>query len=209
MSSFRASPAAYGSSQARPPLLWPRPQPQHWWIRATSVTYTTMHGNTRSWTHWVRPGIEPPSSWILVGFITAEPWWELLNFFFFFFFFFCFFGPHPWYMEVPRLGGESELQLPAYTTATAIQDPSHVWDLYHSSRQCQILNPLHWTWGSNLHHGRQYWILNLLCYSGNSLFLEFFYYYLFSFFWLPNGTWSSGPGIRSEPKLQPMQHWIL
>ena len=27
-------------------------------------------------------------------------------------------------MEVPRLEVESELQLPAYTTATAMQDPS-------------------------------------------------------------------------------------
>ena len=41
-------------------------------------------------------------------------------------------------MEVPRLGGESELQLPAYTTARAIWDPSHFLDLHHSSRQCQI-----------------------------------------------------------------------
>ena len=32
-------------------------------------------------------------------------------------------GPHLWHMEVPRLGVESELQLPAYTTATAMQDP--------------------------------------------------------------------------------------
>ena len=35
-------------------------------------------------------------------------------------------------MEVPRLGVESELQLPAYTTATATPDPSHVCNLHHS-----------------------------------------------------------------------------
>jgi len=34
-------------------------------------------------------------------------------------------------MEIPRLGVQLELQLPAYTTATATQDPSHVWDLHH------------------------------------------------------------------------------
>ena len=34
-------------------------------------------------------------------------------------FFFFFLGPHPQYMEVPRLGVQSELQVPAYTTATA------------------------------------------------------------------------------------------
>ena len=37
---------------------------------------------------------------------------------------------------------ESELQLPAYTTATAVPDPSCVCDQYHSSWQYQILNPL-------------------------------------------------------------------
>jgi len=45
-------------------------------------------------------------------------------------------------MEVPRLGVESELQLPAYATAIATQDPSRVFDLCHSSQQRQILNPL-------------------------------------------------------------------
>jgi len=45
-------------------------------------------------------------------------------------------------MEVPRLGVESELQLPAKATATATQDPSHIFDLHHSSRQRRILNPL-------------------------------------------------------------------
>ena len=44
--------------------------------------------------------------------------------FFFFFFFFCFLGLHPWHMEVPRLGVESEQQLLAYATATATQGPS-------------------------------------------------------------------------------------
>ena len=45
-------------------------------------------------------------------------------------------------MEVPRLRVESELQLPAYTTAIATPDLRRICDLYHSSQQCQILNPL-------------------------------------------------------------------
>ena len=45
-------------------------------------------------------------------------------------------------MEVPRLGVQSELQLLVYTTATAMQDPNHVWDLHQSSWQSQIFNPL-------------------------------------------------------------------
>ena len=43
-------------------------------------------------------------------------------------------------MVVPRLGVISELQLPA--TATAKRDLSCICDLHHSSRHCQILNPV-------------------------------------------------------------------
>ena len=59
----------------------------------------------------------------------------------FFFFFFCWLGPHPWHMKAPRLGVESQV-LPAYTTATAMQDLSHICDLHHSFWQHRILNPL-------------------------------------------------------------------
>ena len=64
---------------------------------------------------------------------------------FFFFSVFCFLELHSWYMEVPRLGAELELQLPTYTTGTGTPDPSRIFDLHHSSRQCQILNPLNKT----------------------------------------------------------------
>ena len=55
---------------------------------------------------------------------------------------FCSLGTHLRHMEVPRLGVESELQLPAYTTATETQDPNHVCDLHKGLGQCRILNPL-------------------------------------------------------------------
>ena len=45
-------------------------------------------------------------------------------------------------MEIPRLRVKSELELPAYATATAMPDPSRICDLHHSSQQCWILNPL-------------------------------------------------------------------
>jgi len=45
-------------------------------------------------------------------------------------------------MEVPRLGVELELQLPASITATATQDPSRICNLHHSSWRRRILNPL-------------------------------------------------------------------
>ena len=40
-------------------------------IGALSRTYTTAHGNARSLTHRVRPGIEPASSWILVRLVNC------------------------------------------------------------------------------------------------------------------------------------------
>ena len=57
-----------------------------------------------------------------------------------FFFVFFFLGPHLQHMEVPRLGAKSELALQGYTTATL--NSSRICDLYHSSREHQILNPL-------------------------------------------------------------------
>ena len=58
------------------------------------------------------------------------------------FFFFCLFlGPRPQHMEVPRLEVKSELQLWAYTTATATWDLSLICNLHHSSWQCWILDP--------------------------------------------------------------------
>ena len=46
-------------------------------IRATSATYTTAHSNAGPLTHWVRPGIEPKTSWLLVRFVSTAPCREL------------------------------------------------------------------------------------------------------------------------------------
>jgi len=79
---FRAALVAYGSSQAmygsnQSYSCWPMPQPQKHGIWAASVTYITADGNTESPTHWVRPGIKPASSCILVGFVSSETQHEL------------------------------------------------------------------------------------------------------------------------------------
>ena len=55
---------------------------------------------------------------------------------------FVFLGSHLGHMEIPRLGVQLEPQLLAYTTAIAMKDPSHIFELHHSSWQCKILNPL-------------------------------------------------------------------
>ena len=77
---FRATPAAYESSQARglvgaaaAGLCHSHSNAGNW---ATSATYTAACSNARSLTHWLRPGIKPASSWILVGFVTPELQWE-------------------------------------------------------------------------------------------------------------------------------------
>ena len=54
----------------------------------------------------------------------------------------CFLELHLQHMEVPRLGVKSSATAVAYPTATATRDLSHICNLYHSSQQCQILNPL-------------------------------------------------------------------
>ena len=55
---------------------------------------------------------------------------------------FAFLGMHLWHMEFPRLEVQSELQPLAYTTVTAMPDLSCICNLYHSSWQCWMLNPL-------------------------------------------------------------------
>ena len=86
---FRAAPMAYGSYQARGRIgavaaslhhssILTATATRQLRIQVLSVTYSTSHCNARSLTHWARPGIEPTSSWILVGFITTEPQQELL-----------------------------------------------------------------------------------------------------------------------------------
>ena len=70
-------------------------------------------------------------------------------------------------MEVPRLGAELELQLPAYTTATAMPDPSLTCDLSHSFQQHQILNPLSKVMDRSCNLMDTSQVLNLLSHNGN------------------------------------------
>ena len=62
---FRATPTAYGGSQARGQ------------IRAVAASLQHSHSNARFLTHWVKPGIEPVSSWMLVRLVSSEPWQQL------------------------------------------------------------------------------------------------------------------------------------
>ena len=110
---LRAASEAYGSSLARGANQSCSCQPtsQQPQIQLLSMTYTTAHGNSRSLTHQVRPGIKPAFSWIRVRFITAEPQWELPSP--------SLFWLCPWHVQVP--GPEIKRELLQW--------------------QCQILNP--------------------------------------------------------------------
>ena len=74
------------------------------------------------------------ATWVCAGLYIFPPSVSFL-------FFSCFLGMHLWHVEVPRLGAESELQLPAYTTATATRNLSLIF-YAHSSWQHRITDPL-------------------------------------------------------------------
>ena len=88
--------------------------------------------------------------------------------------FFHFSGPHVWHIKLPRLEVESELQLLAYTTATAMLDLSHVCNLHHSSRPHQILNPLSEAMDLTISSWDTSWVCYSLSHNGNSRIHSFF-----------------------------------
>ena len=86
----------------------------------------------------------------------------------YFFQFLIFLGLHLQHMEVPRLGVESELQLLACTTATAMLYQSSLFSLHCSCWLCWILN---WLSKARVQTGifmDTSWVLNPLSYNGNS-----------------------------------------
>ena len=115
-----AAPAAYGGSQARDRIgavaAGSTPEPQQRGIQAASATYTAAHGNAGWLTHGARAGTELTTTWFLVRFVNhcARTGTPVV----------AFLGPRLQHIKVPSLGVQSELQLPAYTTATATPDPS-------------------------------------------------------------------------------------
>ena len=123
-----------------------------WWWESLQLEQRGLHN--------LRPKLENENSWRKNLKMTQSSSWPCLptqfnlcifspfpslfySFFLIFNFNFNFFlGLHQQHIEIPRLGAESELQLLAYTTAIAIQNPSRICDLHHSSQQHQNLNPL-------------------------------------------------------------------
>ena len=130
---FRATPKVYESSQLQNCSCCSTPQPWQRGIQAVSATYTRAHSNAGSLTHRVRPGIKPASSWILVGFVSAEPRWELpmplylcLTLFsrLFLFQFSIFLPPpHLFFMTTPMAWGGSRARGQTHSTAVTMPGP--------------------------------------------------------------------------------------
>ena len=62
------------------------PHPKHMEVPGLGIkselqllAFTTATATLGSPTHGARPGMEPTSSWILVGFVSAAPQWKLLR----------------------------------------------------------------------------------------------------------------------------------
>ena len=83
-------------------------------------------------------------------------------------FFIFFLWPHLQHMEVPGPGVKLDLQLPAYTTAASMLDPSHICELHHSLKKHWILNPLSKARDRTFTSWTLCWLLNLLSHNRNS-----------------------------------------
>ena len=97
-----------------------------------------------------------------------------------FLFLFIFFYGHTAAYGSSQQGVKSELQLPAYTTATATPDLSCVCDLQRSLGQRWILNPLSEARDQTPILMDTSWVLNLLSRNGNSQ-IGIFKQHLFQF----------------------------
>ena len=84
-------------------------------------------------------------------------------------FFSFFLQLHLQHVEVPRLGVNMELQLPAYTTATATPDLSHICHLHHSYRNARSLTQWARPGIEPTSSLILCWVLNHLSHNGNSI----------------------------------------
>ena len=112
-----------------------KPQKVRIWIQASWLQKSGLLGSVLNFTY-MTTRLRP-----LCGKLKGRMHRQNNNFPWLLFYLFAFFlGLNPWHMEVPRLGAELELQLSAYTTATATREPRHIFDLHHGSWQHWIPN---------------------------------------------------------------------
>lgn len=99
--------------------------------------------------HWQKDNYTRFCLWYRVTFMSKSKFPFKRNIIFL-----SFLGPHPWHMELLRLGMELKPQLLAYTVVTTMPNLSQVCSLHCSSQQCRILNTLcrarDQTWSSGI-----------------------------------------------------------
>ena len=136
-------------------LRWEAPsgldqQNYTYWVRWTGQSDKTETRNTTD-TIFTAEGLDPGSSYEFSVWVEkdgANSSEETLNAttgekqppfhsFSFLSFFFLFLEPYLGHMAFSRLGVQSELNLPAYSTATATPDQSPICDLHHSSQPAE------------------------------------------------------------------------
>ena len=137
----------YGSNQSY--SCQTTPEPQQLGIWAMSSTYTIAHGNTRSLTHCVRPGVEPASSRILVSlfllchkgncfcFLNRQVCSFTVLFICLFSFYSCTCG-----IWKSQARGRIRAAAGVYDTAMTTPDMGYICNPRSRFWQCQILNPL-------------------------------------------------------------------
>ena len=130
----------------------------------SSLAFTKFLPSDAVFLPWLRRTLETKCLFRILSFFS-------FLFLSFFFFFWSFLGLYLQHMEVPRLGVHLELQLLAYTTATAMRNLNHICNLHHSSWPHRILNPLNKLrgWTHILMNTSQ--VHNPLSHNENSLFV--------------------------------------
>ena len=115
------------------------PQSQQRQIQAASATYTTAHSNAGSLAHWTGPGIKPVSLWLLVRFVSSEPWQELSILFYFIFIFRAALVTYGISQARGQIRAAAASLLHSHSNAGL---ESHLWPTVQLSQQHWIFNPL-------------------------------------------------------------------
>ena len=98
----------------------------HWLVQNSDFSYSFIPSTFFSWHSW--------AVWWTWKATTGKPRSYLIPYFFFFFL--------PMAYRSSQARGWIGAAAAGLCPATVMWDPSHIWDLHHSLRQCRILNPL-------------------------------------------------------------------
>ena len=121
-------------------------------------------------------------------------------------FFFFLFRPTPVAYGGSQARGSIGATAAGLHIATATQDPSRTCDLYHSSRQCRMFNPL----SKARDQTRNHMVPSRIPFCCATIRTPAFSF--FSHFWLRRWYMElqdQGSEPQSRPKPQLQQHWIL